>query len=208
MVNLHAMAKRALKTLVALLPFLLGSSVSLTAEFYRWVDQNGVVHFTDNLHNIPQKHRDGATRIKRKDSPRAQESPQTAAPTKASIPIFKHGEVVIVEAKVNQKAVAKFVVDTGASYTMISVATAKELEIEIDENRPTMPFHTANGVIRAPLITLESIEIGGMEVKDLTAAIHDALPDPTISGLLGLNFLNKFRIDIDTDKSILYLEKK
>ncbi len=71
-----------------------------------------------------------------------------------------------------------------------------------------MPFHTANGVIRAPLITLESIEIGGMEVKDLTAAIHDALPDPTISGLLGLNFLNKFRIDIDTDKSILYLEKK
>ncbi len=208
MVNFLRMTKPGLKPLVALLLLLFGSSVSLTAEFYRWVDQNGVVHFTDNLHNIPQKHRDTATRIQRKEPPRAQQSPKTAAPTKASIPIFKRGEVVIVEVKVNQKASAKFVVDTGASYTMISVATAKELEIEIDQNRPTMPFHTANGVIRAPLITLESIEVGGLEVKDLTAAIHDALPDPTISGLLGLNFLSKFRIDIDTDKSILYLEKK
>lgn len=208
MVNSVPVVKRTLNALVILLPFLLSSSVSLPAEFYRWVDQNGVVHFTDNLHNIPQKHRDGATRIKGKESSRAQESPQRAAPTKASIPIFKHGEVVVVEAKVNQKASARFVVDTGASYTMISGAIAKELEIEIDQNQPTMPFHTANGVIRAPLITLESIEIGGMEVKNLTAAIHDALPDPNISGLLGLNFLSKFRMDIDTEESILYLEKK
>ena len=39
--------------------------------------------------------------------------------------------------------------------------------------------------------------VGGMEIKNLTAA-----------GLLGLNFLSNFRMDIDTQKGMLNLELK
>jgi clan AA aspartic protease (TIGR02281 family) len=182
---------------------------SLTAEFYRWVDSKGVVHFTDNLHQIPEGQRSSATRIKAREAPRSADSnPKSSSPDKISIPIEKNGQVVTVEATINQKTSARFVVDTGASYTMISSATAKELDIDISQNRPTIPFQTANGIIQAPLVSLESIDVGGMEVRNLTAAIHDIAPDSKISGLLGLNFLSSFRMDIDTDKGMLHLEKK
>jgi aspartyl protease family protein len=108
----------------------------------------------------------------------------------------------------NKKTAAKFVVDTGASYTMISSAVAKELDIDLTQNQRTMPFQTANGLIQAPLTNLESITVGGMEIKNLLAAVHDTVPDPQVAGLLGLNFLSNFRMDIDTQKGMLHLEKK
>ena len=39
-------------------------------------------------------------------------------------------------------------------------------------------------------------------------AIHDAVLDPAVAGLLGLNFLSNFKLDIDTQKGFLHLEKK
>ena len=91
---------------------------------------------------------------------------------------------------------------------MISQATAKELEIDLEKKLPTIPFQTANGIIQAPLVNLSSIDVGGLQVKDLTAAVHDVFPDASISGLLGLNFLSNFRMDIDTQNGVLHLEKK
>jgi clan AA aspartic protease (TIGR02281 family) len=195
------------RAIVLCLSFL-GGFPSGAAEFYRWIDQNGVVHFTDNIHNIPESQRRTAARIQAKDSPKINQVAKPPAPTKASIPFEKHGQVVVIEAKLNKKASARFVVDTGASYTMISSAIAKELDIDPTRSQRAMPFQTANGVIQAPLASLESITVGGMEVKDLTAAIHDAVPDAKIAGLLGLNFLSHFRMDIDTQKGVLHLERK
>lgn len=177
------------------------------AEYYRWVDENGVVHFTDNMHNIPEKQRGSAGRIQAKESPKAEPSPRSEA-TKASIPFEKQGQVVVIEAMLNGKTPAKLIVDTGATFTMISAATAKELAIEPNESARRLPIQTANGVIQAPLTSLESINVGGVEMKNLPAVIHDALPNSQVAGLLGLNFLSNFRMDIDTQKGLLHLEKK
>jgi clan AA aspartic protease (TIGR02281 family) len=185
-----------------------GVTASSGGEFYRWVDRNGVVHFTDNPHNIPSEQRNTLSRIRFQGNPRATEEPVSAVPTKASVPIEKRGQVVVIEATINHKTAAKFVVDTGASYTMISSATARELAIDANPSRQTMPFQTANGVIQAPLTNLDSVTVGGMEIKNVTAAIHDVIPDTKVAGLLGLNFLSNFRMDIDTQKGLLHLEKK
>ncbi len=204
MVNSPSLVKFYLTILICLL---LRTMPSSAAEYYRWVDQDGVVHFTDNLHNIPENQRGPATRIQATESSPPVDSPK-AAPVKASIPIERHGQVVIIKAMLNNKTAAKFVVDTGASYTMISSAVARELDIDLTQNQRTMPFQTANGLIQAPLTNLESISVGGMEIKNLIAAVHDAVPDPQVAGLLGLNFLSNFRMDIDTQKGMLHLEKK
>src|SRR5215471_20643855 len=184
------------------------SAALMAAEYYRWTDQNGVVHFTDNLHNIPETQRGNAGRIQSIEPPRVPPPPVPVPPSKASIPFERQGQVVVVEATLNKKTAAKFVVDTGASYTMISSAVAKELDIDTEQNSRTAPFQTANGIIQAPLVSLDSIAVGGMEIRNLTAAVHDAVSDPRISGLLGLNFLSNFRMDIDTQKGVLHLEKK
>jgi clan AA aspartic protease (TIGR02281 family) len=185
-------------------------SGSYAADFFRWIDQNGVVYFTDNIHNIPEARRSTAVRIKAQE-PLRPAAPSKASPAtvaKASIPFEKRGQVVVVEVMLNNSVPARLVVDTGATYTMISAATAKELSIDPQRAPRTMPFQTANGVIQAPLTNLESVMVGGMEIKNLTAAIHDAVPSAQVAGLLGLNFLSNFRLDIDTEKGILHLEKK
>jgi len=179
------------------------------AEYYRWVDDSGVLHITDNLHNVPQTQRAGANRIQAQESPRSREPEiKPPPPKKASIPLEKHGQVAIIQATLNNKRSAKFVVDTGASYTLISSAFARELSIDVGQNPKTLPFQTANGLIQAPVTNLESIMVGGLEIRNLPAAVHDAVPDPEVAGLLGLNFLSNFRMDIDTQKGMLYLEKK
>ena len=189
---------------------LVSVSVSYAADFFRWIDQNGVVHFTDSIHNIPEARRATAVRMKAQEPPRpaapSKASPATVA--KASVPFEKRGQVVVVEVMLNNSVPARLVVDTGATYTMISAATAKELSIDPERAPRTMPFQTANGVIQAPLTNLESVIVGGMEIKNLTTAIHDAVPSAQVAGLLGLNFLSNFRLDIDTEKGILHLEKK
>jgi clan AA aspartic protease (TIGR02281 family) len=179
----------------------------MAAEFYRWVDDKGIVHFTDNIHNIPENRRGTAKRIQGITGGGSQ-TPAPAAPTKASVPFEKHGSVVIVKASLNGKAPVKLILDTGSSFTMISSATAKQLDIDMDRNTRSMPFQTANGMIQAALINLDSISVAGLEMKNLIAAVHDALPDPEVAGLLGLNFLTNFRLDIDSEKGFVHLEKK
>jgi len=179
------------------------------AEYYRWIDETGVLHITDNLHNVPQKQRGNASRIQAQESPRVAEPEPKPPPRKASIPMERHGEVVIIQAMLNNKRSAKFVVDTGASYTLISNALARDLSIDVGQSLKTLPFQTANGLIQAPVTNLESVTVGGMEIRNLAIAVHDAIPDPQVAGgLLGLNFLSNFRMDIDTQKGMLHLEKK
>ena len=178
------------------------------AEYYRWVDANGVLHITDNLHNVPPNQRGSAGRIQNQESPRVPE-PVKKPIGKASIPIEKHGQVVVIQAMLNNKQSAKFIVDTGASFTMISSALARDLSIDTSgQNQQTMPFQTANGLIQAPLTNLDSITVGGMEIKNLTAAVHDIVSDSQVAGLLGLNFLSNFKMDIDTQSGVIHLEKK
>ncbi len=178
------------------------------AEYYRWVDEHGVLHITDSLHNVPPKRRGNATRVRAPESPRAPEVEIKAPPRRASVPIERQGQVVIIQATLNKKLSGRFVVDTGSSYTLISNALARELSIDIGPNAKTLPFQTANGLIQAPVTNLESVAVGGMEIHNLAIAVHDAIPDPQVAGLLGLNFLSNFRMDIDTQKAILHLERK
>jgi clan AA aspartic protease (TIGR02281 family) len=184
------------------------ASVSAAADLFRWLDERGVIHFTDSLHNIPENHRARAVRIQAKEPQKRPEPPSGAIANKVTVPFQKKGQVVVVSATVNEKTKGEFVVDTGASYTIISRATAQSLQIDPDGKYPTASLQTANGVIETPLVALDSVEVGGLRIKGVTAAIHDIFPDTSVSGLLGLNFLTHFRMDIDTQSSVLVLEKK
>jgi clan AA aspartic protease (TIGR02281 family) len=182
----------------------LGAGASRAAEIIRWADDKGVVHFTDNLKNVPQKFRAKATRI-----PTGSRPPPLPIPAdKASVKFHKQGELMVVQAMLNEKSAAKFVVDTGASHTTISQATAKELQINMENPSGVIALQTANGVIDAPLVSVRLLELGGLGLKDLTVAVYDVFPDAGISGLLGLNFLSQFRVEIDNQNGVINLEKK
>ena len=189
--------------LLVLLVSLLRAGAARPAEMFRWVDDQGVVHLTDSLKEIPEKFRAQVTLMKT-----SRPAPAPVPDDKALVKFQKQGELMVVQAMLNEKTAAKFVVDTGASYTTISQAMAKQLQINLENVSTVIPLQTANGVIEAPLARVGSLEVGGFALKDLAVVVHDVFPDPNIAGLLGLNFLSQFHLGIDSKNGILYLEKK
>jgi clan AA aspartic protease (TIGR02281 family) len=183
------------------------------AEMYKWVDGNGTVHFTDDPSSIPEKYRsDAESRKTPKDLPAARrEEKQTSAagagkpsePEGIDVPLARSGEVWVTEVILNGRARQPFVVDTGASFTLISRQTASNLGVTIDESTPFLPIATASDVILNPLITLKSVRAGKAEVENVDALVHN-LPGQT-AGLLGNSFLSKFRVVIDSGKGKMVL---
>jgi clan AA aspartic protease (TIGR02281 family) len=107
----------------------------------------------------------------------------------------------------NGRANQKFIVDTGASMVTIPRSTAEELGLEVDASNPVRKVFTAGGVKYAPEVTLFSISLEGWEVTELKALVLD-LPNQSEWGLLGMNYLRRFRMDINTDAGVLLLEPR
>jgi aspartyl protease family protein len=110
-----------------------------------------------------------------------------------------------VVARVNNSQDVDFLVDTGASLVTVPASLLDAFGIEIQNNTPRRMVATAGGLKEAWEVNLSSIELGGWVVYNLKALIID-LPNHSQTGLLGLNFLEKFRMDLNTEKGILLLE--
>jgi clan AA aspartic protease (TIGR02281 family) len=192
---------------ITLITFILIVSVSSGyGEMYRWVDEKGTVHFTDDLSKIPERYRPDAE--ERKDSkgisPSLPEIKEKSAPTPVTkapepegfeVDLLRRYELLLAEVVLNSTVKRYFVVDSGASFTLINKETARELGLSIDENTPFLPVTTVSDVILTPLVTLKSVQVGNAEVENVEALIYNM---PNYQGLLGNTFLNKFRVVLDS----------
>jgi clan AA aspartic protease (TIGR02281 family) len=89
------------------------------------------------------------------------------------------------------------VLDTGAVYTVIAWDVIKDIGYDPAISKRRMAIVTANGIIEAPLITVEGIQIADLGAESVDVICHD-IPEITgIEGLLGLSFLKGFRTLID-----------
>jgi len=86
----------------------------------------------------------------------------------------------------------------------IPTAAAEKLGIKIDSRTQLRKLVTAGGVIEAPQVTLQSIELDGWREYSVTAYIVD-MPNQSGIGLLGLNYLKRFRMDLNTRAGVLTL---
>ena len=95
------------------------------------------------------------------------------------------------------------VLDTGAVYTVIAWDVVKDIGYDPAISERRMPIITANGVIEAPMITVEGIHIADLQAESVDVICHD-IPEITgIEGLLGLSFLKHFRTSIDFTTMVL-----
>jgi clan AA aspartic protease (TIGR02281 family) len=83
-------------------------------------------------------------------------------------------------------------------------SAARKLGIDIPAAMPKERLVTAGGVIEAPRIILDTITIDGWTERNIPAYVVD-IPEQTGIGLLGLNFLNRFRMDLNTKAGVLTL---
>ena len=115
--------------------------------------------------------------------------------------------VIPILARLNGTVEQLFVVDTGATLTSIPSHVLEELGIKINPSAPRRKLSTAGKIIIAPEIHLSSIEIGGWSEQDIKAVVLD-IPGQKTTGLLGMNYLERFKIDINTQEGILSLEPR
>ncbi len=119
------------------------------------------------------------------------------------VPLRGDGTSWLVQATINGRTEGLFLLDTGASYCVITPSLARELALP-----PTGSFATvltANGSVKAPIVRLRSLELNGTRAADVQAIVHDAVV-PKLDGVIGLNFLNRFRYAVDPQRRELELE--
>jgi len=89
------------------------------------------------------------------------------------------------------------ILDTGAVYTVIAWDVAKDIGYDPAVSLLRMPIVTANGVIEAPMITVDAIQVAELRVQNVEVICHDIPEIAGIEGLLGLSFLRHFRTVVD-----------
>ena len=112
-----------------------------------------------------------------------------------------------VEAVLNDRVEQAFAIDTGASLVTIPSSTAEALGLKITHSTPQRIVSTAGGPVRAWEVTLDSVTVQGQSVKAVQAWVLD-IPGQSRLGLLGLNYLNRFHMEIDNDRGVLMLKPR
>ncbi len=180
-------------------------------EMYKWVDEKGTLHFADDLSKVPEKYRSDAEmrkapkEKKEVSPPESREKPKTTIGTALppgpvesqgyEVNLFRRHELWLTEVVLNGRTKQYFIVDTGASFTLISRQIANELGIPINETTPFIRVASISDVMLTPLVTLRSIQVGKAEVENVDVLVYTM---PSYQGLLGNSFLNKFKVVIDS----------
>ena len=183
------------------------------AEIYRWTDSAGREHFTQDLNQVPARHREAARRAAaatpKRDPLQSYSAPaNTGHHLRASprggvheIHFDRRGTLMMVQVQLNDRVVAPFLADTGASGIAIPHAVAQQLGIRIDADTPTVVVGTANGNVVQPLVELDSVQVGTARVEGLHANVSSTMQ----IGLLGGAFFNNFVYQVDAAAGVITL---
>ncbi|MEM7041320.1 MAG: retropepsin-like aspartic protease [Pseudomonadota bacterium] len=82
-----------------------------------------------------------------------------------------------------------FLIDTGASHTILNQQDADRLRLTGGSLRYSVPFQSANGTTYAAPVTLRDVRLGQFQLYDLDAFVNQG--ELGIS-LLGMSFLRRF----------------
>ena len=107
----------------------------------------------------------------------------------------------IVEAMANGAPI-DFLIDTGASYVVLSPADAARLGFRPSQLRFTARAATANGTVGLAPVTQRELRIGQLSLFGVAAMVNEA---PMSTSLLGMSFLDKLEAwEARGDRLMLY----
>lgn len=127
----------------------------------------------------------------------------------ASINFDPKASIIILEATLTGKGPKRklnLVLDTGATYVLIPSFIARIMGYDPEVSTKRIPLTTVSGEETAPMVKVESISVLGKQVKNVEVICHDLPASGRVDGLLGLSFLQNFKLVLDFKKGILVLE--
>ena len=96
--------------------------------------------------------------------------------------------------------------DTGASNTTIPPKVATTLGYDLSDPKQEVEIITGGGTVSAKIITVRKLTALGQTVENIDVLCHDLPENSIIDGLLGMNFLEHFDIDISFSTGTIELQ--
>ena len=117
------------------------------------------------------------------------------------------GNAMLVHARVNRSQGALLLVDTGATTTVIRPLLLERLGMSVPAGAPRRRVMIPSGLtIDVPFVTL-GVQVGDASVENLEVGVFDVAPQaPELDGLLGANFLQRFKVTFERAARRMTLE--
>jgi predicted aspartyl protease len=121
------------------------------------------------------------------------------------VPFVPGGRLIAVRATFNELANVILIVDSGAQRTVISRSVAQGLGLD-----SPLRMQALVGVgqsLPVPVVRLDRLRVGASTVVGLEVSVYDLPPIIASDGLLGLDFLRRFRVTLAFDLGVLILRE-
>jgi predicted aspartyl protease len=116
----------------------------------------------------------------------------------------RYGNLLLVKAAIGgmtaQPKVVKLLVDTGASYTLLSAKVLLSLGYTLDNPTQRLTVVAAGGTLQAPMLQLTWFSCLGQVMQNCSVLAWNLPGGITASGLPGMDFLSSINAVIDTKK--------
>jgi tetratricopeptide (TPR) repeat protein len=132
-------------------------------------------------------------------------------PSDFELPLRMH-RLATVRGMVDGRHAANFVVDTGGQVISISQATATQLGRPADQRKIALRVYGSSGwdrdafLMQGVDLAFDAIHFQNLNVAVLNLNAPSALLGFQVGGIVGHNFLKKYRVAIDLERSVLRLK--
>ena len=196
---------------------------SSAGALYKWVDEEGTVHMTDSLGNVPPQYRDQIETKKFQTTTDRDLQPDTqgtaarddAEPSMPNLNWFEvpykafegNARRIIIPVTFNNSVKADLLLDTGSPNLMISPKLADRLGlIKEDDGNLMVMAGGIGGMHPAMLAIVDTVSVGDARSEFLPAIITE-ISSLEYEGLVGMDFLANYEISIDSeDKVVVFSE--
>jgi aspartyl protease family protein len=114
-------------------------------------------------------------------------------------PRARQNNVITLTATINGVR-GTFMLDTGATFVSLKNSFAQKAKVEVD-NDSVVRLNTANGIAEAKRGRAKTVEVRSLKAKDVPVVVQTdakATYGPGLDGLLGMSFLSRFHLTIDS----------
>lgn len=113
--------------------------------------------------------------------------------------------LVVLPVMVNNHGPFRFLLDTGASNTILSTAVADALMIP---KRRNQTLATAGGIIPVTVRSVNILQAGSGRLEDVEIAVGNfsLMKTMNVDGILGSDYLRQFKVSIDYDNQLVNIE--
>ncbi|HEX9758397.1 MAG TPA: retropepsin-like aspartic protease [Nitrospiria bacterium] len=206
--------------------FIIGSE-TLSEDFYKWIDENGIIHFSDSSAGIPPQFRENTLKEsfeeqekekkkQRKEEKKTEELLLLEAlqkedkPQTFEIPYDPYEGMarrIIIPVTFNESVTAPMVLDTGAPGLIISPELAEELGL-MDEDATKLIVNAGGigGSVPAIRTIIDTVEVGGAKDHFIPTTVVSSISD-SFEGLVGMDFMSNYSIRIDPRKHVMVFEE-